>query len=300
MWNEREPLDVRDILDWADAHYERTGQYPDVTCGRVVDAPREKWINIDDNLRRGGRGLPRGWSLAQLLDELRGKRNSMDLPRHTLRRVLAWVDAHYVRTGAWPTLESGAIADAPGESWHAVDLALRAGTRGLRGGSSLARLLRKKRGVWRGRRRGVPADGQPDFPAHAFSKRVKKTRYSKRMWRRIERLRAGRNIQRLPPITIDQILKWADEHFIRKGTWPSAHTSGLIEGTRGETWWAVEMALSHGLRGLRGDSSLALVLAEHRGVRTRRALPGLSIEQILAWADAHRGRTKHGKLSIRP
>ncbi len=39
------------------------------------DAPDEKWMNIDLCLARGFRGLPGGWSLAQLLDEFRGKRN---------------------------------------------------------------------------------------------------------------------------------------------------------------------------------------------------------------------------------
>ncbi len=34
-----------------------------------------------------------------------------------------------------------------GETWHAIDLALREGLRGLPGGSSLARLLAQRRGV---------------------------------------------------------------------------------------------------------------------------------------------------------
>ena len=36
--------------------------------------------------------------------------------------------------------ESGPIAEAPGETWKSVDLALRYGYRGLPGGASLARL----------------------------------------------------------------------------------------------------------------------------------------------------------------
>jgi hypothetical protein len=44
-------------------------------------------------------------------------------------------------------VKSGAIAGAPGETWQAVEDALRNGLRGLPGGSSLAKLLLQRRGV---------------------------------------------------------------------------------------------------------------------------------------------------------
>src|SRR5207248_2446454 len=49
--------------------------------------------------------------------------------------------------------------------------------------------------------------------------------------------------------------------------------------------------LREGLRGLSGGSSLARLLARHRGARNRKDLPPLSEDQILAWADAHQRRT---------
>jgi hypothetical protein len=49
-------------------------------------------------------------------------------------------------TGKWPTNRADAIPEAPDETWSAVDAALRDGGRGLRGGSSLARLLSRHRG----------------------------------------------------------------------------------------------------------------------------------------------------------
>lgn len=281
MWIYREPLDVTQILAWADAHYARTGQYPDVTSGRVVDAPGEKWVNIDGNLRRGDRELPRGSSLAQLLDELRGKRNIQDLPEFSIEQILAWADAHYSRTGEWPMHDSGPASELSAETWSAIDMALRAGNRGLHGGTSLARLLRDHRGVVRKRRRSRRRSGRSAWASRSLSDAMRKE---------IESRRAGRNHLNLPPFTIEQILAWADAHVARHGDWPSQH-DGLIPGTRGETWCAVEIALSHGLRGLPGDSSLALVLARHRGVRTPRALHDLTIKQVLAWADAHRKRT---------
>ena len=32
-------------------------------------------------------------------------------PRLTIAQVLAWADAHYARTGKWPTIKSGAVAE---------------------------------------------------------------------------------------------------------------------------------------------------------------------------------------------
>ena len=34
-----------DILRWADAHHDRTGEWPDITSGELFDAPNEKWVN---------------------------------------------------------------------------------------------------------------------------------------------------------------------------------------------------------------------------------------------------------------
>jgi hypothetical protein len=53
----------------------------------------------------------------------------------------------------------------------------------------------------------------------------------------------------------------------------------------------LDNALRLGFRGLEGGSSLARLLAEHRHVRNPSELPGLSRQQILAWADAHQKRT---------
>ena len=54
----------------------------------------------------------------------------------------------------------------------------------------------------------------------------------------------------------------------RTGKWPTK-TSGPIPEAPGESWNAVTAALREGLRGLPGGSSLALLLAEKRGVRQR-------------------------------
>jgi hypothetical protein len=69
------------------------------------------------------------------------------LPPLTEDLILSWVDLHQQRHGQWPKYDDGPIGDAPGETWGAVDSALRYGKRGLAGGGSLAKLLAAKRGV---------------------------------------------------------------------------------------------------------------------------------------------------------
>jgi hypothetical protein len=97
---------------------------------------------------------------------------------------------------------------------------------------------------------------------------------------------------RLPPFEVTQILAWADSDYRRTGDWPR-QTSGPIVDAPGETWMTVDMALSHGARGLPGGSTLARLLVEKRGRRAKRNLPDLPVELILEWADAYFHRTGH-------
>lgn len=93
------------------------------------------------------------------------------------------------------------------------------------------------------------------------------------------------------PLTVEQILKWADEYYQRTGRWPS-NNSGPVAGAPGERWLSIDNSLVHGRRGLPGGSSLSRLLAEHRGRRPAPEGPRspLAISQILEWADAYRRR----------
>jgi hypothetical protein len=244
---ERGPLSIFRILAWADAHREQTGHWPQVYSGPVRSAPAEKWRNVDNALRYGLRGLPGGSSLAQLLAEWRGLRNTHDLPPLTEEQILHWAEAHYRRTETWPNAQSGPIAECPGELWSGVNAALRDGGRGLVGGSSLARLLAERLGI--------------------------------------------RNRASVPPLTTTAILAWADAHYRRTGTWPQRR-SGPVKDAPGESWHAIELALNRGLRGLPGGSSLSQLLAAHRGVRNRAALPPLTVSLIQEWARRHYQRLR--------
>jgi hypothetical protein len=237
---------IPQILAWADAYHERTGRWPQSESGFIRETVGDKWRNVDNALRYGLRGLDGRSSLAQLLAEQRQVRNRGGLPPLRTKDILAWADAYHARTGAWPTGESGPVTEAPSETWRAVDQALRVGVRGQPGGSSLAQLLTRHRGV--------------------------------------------RNIQRLPPLTVPQILAWADAHHRRTGAWPTSD-SGPVVGAPGETWKAIAAALAIGRRGLPGGSSLPRLLARQRDVRNPRQLPPFTIKQLLAWARAHRRRT---------
>jgi hypothetical protein len=96
--------------------------------------------------------------------------------------------------------------------------------------------------------------------------------------------RGVRNRKNLAALTEDRILQWAEAHKNHTGTWPHA-SSGPIVDAPGETWTAVELALSHGQRGLPGGSSLPRLLAQKLGVAIAANRPDLSVVQILAWAD---------------
>src|SRR5260370_28271424 len=85
------------------------------------------------------------------------------------------------------------------------------------------------------------------------------------------------------------ILGWAGAYHKRAGKWPNRNC-GPVQGAE-ETWRRIDSALRIGLRGLRGGTSLARLLAECRSVRNQGALPPLTAQQILAWVDAHKRRT---------
>jgi hypothetical protein len=104
--------------------------------------------------------------------------------------------------------------------------------------------------------------------------------------------RGRRNNADLPRWTHDEILAWADDYHAAHGRWPTVK-SGPVSAAPGTTWNAVEMALQKGRRGLPGGSTLARLLAEHRGCRNRAALPPLTGDQIRTWADAY--RATHGR-----
>ncbi len=291
--SERSPLTIEQVLAWADAHHERTGAWPHSRSGPIRGARGETWRTVDSALRRNRRGLAGGWTLVRLLAARRGWRTQPYLPRLTIRRILAWADAHHQRAGAWPVRNSGPIADAPGETWRGVDDALRHGLRGLPVGVGLARLLTARRGArnrtclprlsseqilawaeahhraagaWPTSKSGPVADAEGENWKGidtALSGGYRGLPGGSSLARLLAEQRGVRNRANLPPLTRAKILGWAAAHVRRMGQWPRSDSGSIPEAPR-ETWKAVDLALRYGYRGLRGGTSLRVFSGDRR------------------------------------
>lgn len=217
----RAPLSIEEILRWADEWFATHRTWPNINSGDIPGTLDDTWRRIDDSLRGGHRELPKesGLSLARLLEKRRGVRNSEYPPQLSVPQLVKWAKAFHNRVGEWPNEDSGPIPEAVGETWLAIDMALRRGRRGLVEGSSLARLLAAHCGV--------------------------------------------RNLKQVPQLKVPKILQWADAYYERHLKRPTKHSGPIIDAP-GETWYAVDRALSSGRRGLPGGASLAKLFEARR------------------------------------
>jgi hypothetical protein len=287
-----------DVLAWADEDHQRTGRWPNADSGPVHAAPAESWEAIDSALRTGARGCRPGGSLARLLERERGVRNIRHLPRLTIKKILAWADAHYERTGRWPSGWSHAeLPEAPGENWNAINACLGQGNRGLPGRDSLAKVLLRHRGVRRiiyvkrltlsqvltwadeylaktGRWPTLdsgPVEGVEGVTWCAIDQAFlnggrglgpKGTSLAKIL----EKHRGMRHMGHLPKVTPRQILRWADAHRRRTGKRPLSDYTEVPEAP-GEVWRNIDAALRSGTRGLPGGDTLLQFLLRHGRIK---------------------------------
>jgi hypothetical protein len=114
------------IVAWARAHRRRTGRWPTEDAGPIAGTRGEVWNNVAAALVQGIRGSPGGDTLARLLELHLGVPNPANRPGLSEQQILAWADAFHARTGRWPHADPAPIENAPGETWGAVDDALRA------------------------------------------------------------------------------------------------------------------------------------------------------------------------------
>ena len=234
--------------------------------------------------------------------------------------ILVWADVYHARWRRWPTRNAGRILGTLDVTWCAVDQALKRGWRGLPGGSSLAKLLAERRGVrhkgmlppysvaqmltWADahhRRTGEWPDADagpiPEAPGETWMAVERALASGNRglaggasLARLLAEERGVRNRMGLPSLSEEEVLAWADEHLRQTGKWPTRESGAIPWAPAGETWATVATAFIEGIRGLAGYGSLARFLARHRGARNRKALPRLTVCQVLAWADAHHAR----------
>jgi hypothetical protein len=189
-------------------------------------------------------------------------------PPLTEKQVLAWADRHRQCTGAWPSYRSGPVEGTPGETWRMVDSALGRGSRGLRGGRSLATLLASKRGARN--RRSLPVLTVPQVLAWAKAhhgrtgtwptdKSGAVAKAPGETWKGVDQalkwgyrgLTGGvslagllaralgvRNRTNLPALTVAQVVVWAQVHQLRTGTGRLGHRgrSGVSRVKPGTAW----------------------------------------------------------------
>jgi hypothetical protein len=254
--------------------------------------------------------------------------NGTRKPRLTVSTILAWADAFQLRHGQWPHHFSGPIDSVVNETWGGVNDALARGSRGLTGGSSLARLLYRCRGIrspqnvpplherkifqWAKRhfcRTGQWPKGTTgpvvDAPGEtwaaidlALQRGTRDLPGGSSVARLLEERGATPKLLTRPPLTAANILAWADAFFRRHGHWPF-NNSGAIPESPGDTWMTIDKALRQGRRGLPGRMSLVQFLNKHRRIlagktRRPRRVPKakcLSLAQVVSWANAYRQRT---------
>jgi transcriptional regulator with XRE-family HTH domain len=120
--------------------YENDRSYPgNARRRRIAKVLGVKVTALGLPLRLPRKGRPR--------KDQAGSENS-PFPILTVKRILAWAEAHKLRHRKWPTIASGPVRYNPSVTWRLIDNALRHGIRGRPGGSSLRRLLAEH---WRAR-----------------------------------------------------------------------------------------------------------------------------------------------------
>jgi hypothetical protein len=287
------PLTVAQVLAWADEHRRRTGAWPSTSSGPVSEASTETWRGIDQALRLGLRGLPPGDTLRRLLRRARGAGDRRLRPSLSEAQIIAWAQSHYARTGRWPNSRSGAIAEAPGETWGGINTALGEGYRGLPGGDTLPRLLSRLCGAHRPEPAPLTAEQvlhwadehRERFGAWPRAESGSVLAAPTETWADIDRaLRCGlRGLPRArslawflsrhrdkcygsgkPRLSAEKIIAWGEAYYLRTGGWPT-QASGPVADEPGENWSALNEALRWGHRGLPGGDTLARLLARHRG-----------------------------------
>lgn len=313
-------LTIKQILAWADTHYEHYRRWPTSRSGPVRGAHDELWHAVNSALEKGARGLAGGSSLPQVLVTYRSKQWKRSGPRLTVTEILDWADRHYKRTGTWPTCKDGRIVGTKDRTWSAIDGVLARDHLGPRGAPSLARLLTKHRnrrnvrdlprltykqilkwadahyrrtGEWPKRSSGPLANSPGDNWTTIDSAMRKGNRGlpgGSSIAMLLVKRRRMPNFADQPRLTLKKVLAWADAHYRRTGEWPTAFC-GAVRGKRGETWMAINYALRFGRRGLPGGASLAKRLARHRRAPYAAKRSPLAAKQICQWAEDHYWRT---------
>jgi hypothetical protein len=254
---------------------ENEGRFPTQRTAGFPTAVAPSWALVNEALSKGHRGLPGGSSLADLIRRAfpEDRREKADLDERVIR---GWLERWKAEHGEFPTRDAGEVPYAPGETWGAVDRALRDGLRELGGGSSLAKLVGQVSGrttreltlelveTWvrafvetngRAPRKSDEHEGLP--PGERWEAIDAALRRGTRRLPGGESLRdvVDRLSDRPSTLTPRVIVGWMREFHRREGKWPTT-SSGAKHLPAGEKWVNLNERLAKGGRTLPGGSSL--------------------------------------------
>ncbi|WP_280524241.1 DEAD/DEAH box helicase [Legionella cincinnatiensis] len=305
-------LDTEEIKACMLSYFNNTGKWPDEKSGVIPELPYDTWSSIGSALHKGTRNLPK-ISLAELRNQLIGRSCKLNL--ETIRKC---INTYHEREGKWPNRNSGAIPELPGDDWSIINSALKSGSRGLLGGSSLALMLSADFGVrneknlpdldietikkcmlahcqrtntWPNERSGEILE----LPGETWN-RVGSALYRgkrglpKSSLATLKESFGEKNHYNSPKLTIEEIISWIQAYHNETGNWPTDKSGVIAYAPYKITWCAVNIALKDGLRGLAGGSTLPKLLNEIFGVRNPKDLPDLNLKTIRKCINAHHDR----------
>jgi superfamily II DNA or RNA helicase len=311
-------LTIKKILEYADAHFERTEEWPTRSSGGVLESPGETWKSINKALTRSGRGLRTKYkSLEILLADKRGVRGYHSGKKLTVQKIIKYAKLHEKQTKQFPNSVSEWVLEGIDETWTGIDGALRRGGRGLavnEGGLSGLlhdRGLKRKKHTPRSKKpRGMfPTKEEILDAAEEFKEKHPKKRWPhlgsgevkgmlETSWAMIDAALKRGDIENVPkctlnkflqiekgkttssPLTEAQILVWCDEFFEQYEKYPAVQSNSL-ESMGENTFASINQALQSGNRGLPGGSSLPDLLRRERGRRDWKAAPRLTHKTII-------------------
>jgi hypothetical protein len=286
------PLTEELIRKWILDEFTSTGKWPNTRSGKVqVVGVDEAWQSLHNYLVRGGRGLPGGQSLTDVVAEVRRQAGLEVVLTEGL--IKQWIRAEYEKTKRWPLASDGdVLVDGVAEKWCNLHLNLLQGRRGLPGGRRLVDLVEEvrtelgqpstrtmedvrqliwqhycDRKEWPHFKSKLPVPGGLFTSWNALNQALSVGRFGlpggSSLAKVVESVKEEHGLS--DKLTLHKVRCWILAHHARAGVWPNVK-SGLIgaEDANGMSWVNLDDALSRGLRGLEGGSSLAKVVREVR------------------------------------
>lgn len=253
------------------------------------------WLDINNCLKKGLRGLPGGITLPAFIEKKFGmKGRKVSTFRLSEELICSWIKKHIDThdKDKKPTKRSGIIEFAEGDyyglTWGSVDSALHRGSKGLQGGTSLADLIEKNFGIINPK--SIPVLSEEKILYHAKKFKDKHGRkphcndgdvdgVENLTWRNIDgHLRQresslskflekklgikAKNTPQEPPLPLIQ--EWIKKYFEKHKKIPSALSQNKVEFAegihKGITWGTVHSEVKKGRCGLPKGTSLAEVV----------------------------------------